>query len=188
MSSSQSISSVFLYDLEEILNGLMTKTPNKGFFRKAKLIESSAFYSMGLIKISLQSYIQRLLQYVELNNSHFILALKYFNRVIQKGNYKKSNISFHKLFFVCLVAADKYLEDDIFNNSYYAQVGGMKCADLFAMEMEFYEAIEFDLYVNDQEFEDFKKEIYSGISCLDSRLKSTIVKEPLVKQIATRCA
>lgn len=40
---------------------------------------------------------------------------------------------------------------------------GIKCGDLFDLEMEFYEAIEFDLYVDEHEFEEFKKEVFEFI-------------------------
>lgn len=167
---------------------MMSKTPKKRSLGKPKFIDSSCFYALGVIKISIQKYIERLLAYIELNNNHFILALKYFERIIKRCNYKQSSISLHKLFFVCLLASDKFLEDDVFNNSYYAQVGGMKCGDLFDLEMEFYEAIEFDLYVDEHEFEEFKKEVFSYIGFGESRVQPDILKESSLQKVGTKCA
>ena len=166
----------------------MSKTPKKRSLGKQRFIDSSSFYTAGMIKISIQKYIERLLAFIELSNNHFVLALKYFERIIKRCNYKQSSISLHKLFFVCLLAADKFLEDDVFNNSYYSQVAGMKCADLFDLEMEFYEAIEFDLYVDEHEFEAFKKEISSYIGFEESHVQPDILKESFLQKVGTKCA
>lgn len=157
------ISELFLFGLEDILVRFMTKRAIKRPFGKSSIVENCAFYSQGVTRISLQSYVERVLKFIELTDSHFILALKYFERVMQKRKYKTSRISLHKLFFACILASQKFLEDDIYDNSYYAQVAGMKPNDLFELEVEFYKAIDFDLCLDEQEFEAFKKEI-SGMT------------------------
>jgi len=51
-----------------------------------------------------------------------------------------------------LLAAIKYQEDDVHTNTYYARVGGVKGDDLFSLELEFLELIDFNLFVDDQFF------------------------------------
>ena len=54
--------------------------------------------------------------------------------------------------FLSLLTAIKYQEDDIHTNTYYARVGGVKGDDLFSLELEFLELIDFNLFVDDQLF------------------------------------
>lgn len=56
--------------------------------------------------------------------------------------------------FLALLTAIKYQEDDIHTNSYYARVGGVKADDLFSMELEFMELIDYKLFVEDKVFID----------------------------------
>jgi len=51
-----------------------------------------------------------------------------------------------------MLAAIKYQEDDIHTNTYYARVGGVKGDDLFNLELEFLELIEFNLFVDEGHF------------------------------------
>lgn len=54
--------------------------------------------------------------------------------------------------FLALLAAIKYQEDDIHTNTYYARVGGVKSDELFSLELEFLELIDFNLYIDEELF------------------------------------
>ena len=172
MSSQESISPVILSNLEEILSQLIDKSQRRHSSQRP--LKASNFYCIYPITISLKSYIERLLKFLELTNDHFLIALKYFERVLKKANFKRAKLSLHKLFFICLLAADKFLEDDVFENSYYSQVSGIKCSELMQMEVEFYETIEFELYVDDEEYEEFKREINRKESSNEKKRESPV--------------
>lgn len=65
--------------------------------------------------------------------------------------------------FLALLTAIKYQEDDIHTNSYYARVGGVKPDDLFNMELEFMELIDYKLFVEDKVFIDTVERIQSTL-------------------------
>lgn len=157
MSSTDNSFHLKQYNIENILLRLLQNT-YRTYTEKPR--SKSSFYRLCPTAISLSAYINRLSQFLTLSNEHFLVALKYFERIIRRNHYRKFKLSLHKLFFLCLMAADKYLEDDVYSNAYYAQVAGIKCGDLFEMEIEFYESIGFELYIDDQELEYFRKELY----------------------------
>ncbi len=180
MSSQEFISPIFLSNLEEILNQMMDKSQRRHSTQRP--LKTSNFYCVYPTTISLKSYIERLLKFLELTNDHFLLALKYFERILKKANLKRTKLSFHKLFFLCLMSAEKFLEDDVFENLYYSQVSGIKCSDLLQMEVEFYEIIEFELYVDEEEYEEFKKEINRKESINENKRESPVKLMDLRKE------
>lgn len=56
--------------------------------------------------------------------------------------------------FISLIMAFKYQEDDIYTNNYYARVGGIKVDELFNLEVEFLEMLDFNLYIDEITFTD----------------------------------
>lgn len=153
--TSTSVLQTFQNNLDEILIEMIRKSSTK----KRKALDQSNFYCVSSISISLNTYIKRLLFYMELTNEHFFLALKYAERIFSQKCFKNKKLSTHKLMFACLMAACKFLEDDAYSLCFYSRVSGIKCNDLFELELEFYEAINFDLYVSEEEYKILEMEI-----------------------------
>lgn len=51
------------------------------------------------------------------------------------------------------MAAIKFNEDKIFNNSHYSLVGGISPKELSTLEFRFLKLIDYDLYVHKSDFE-----------------------------------
>ena len=89
---------------------------------------------------------------------------------------------------MCLLAAEKYLEDDVYDNSYYSQVAGIKTNNLMELELEFYETIEFELYVNEQEFVDFQTEIHKKTDFIEKHLNNDSIEATKTLGEEVNCA
>lgn len=96
--------------------------------KKIKELKSDYFRSDIVPKISLMDFLCRLRNYLNCENSTFILSLIYIdkltsdkaNKIILNGN------NVHKLFLTSLLLAIKFNEDDFFNNEIYAKVAGVE--------------------------------------------------------------
>lgn len=161
--ASQFVSKIFQSDLEEILIQIIRNSPSH-----RKKIKSSHFYSVSNISIPLKTYVQRIIAYLSLTDEHFILSLKYFEKIMNNCNYDKKQISIHKMLFACLMAADKFLEDDPYSCSFYSKAAGIKPEELLKMEIEFYEAINFELYISEEEFSQIKEKLLGIENISDS--------------------
>jgi len=75
--------------------------------------------------ISMESYVQRLYEYMDCSDAVFITALVYLDRLeIANRNNRLTPENVHRLFATAVLLAVKYQDDEIFDNSYYAMVFG----------------------------------------------------------------
>jgi len=117
-----------------------------------EISDSLFYYKRGKPTISLNDYMKRIRHFTECSNEILVISLIYLERILEKHHFNKEKMNFHKLIFLALLAAIKYQEDDIHTNTYYARVGGVKGDDLFNLELEFLELIEFNLFVDEKLF------------------------------------
>ena len=94
MSVQTTNSLINLNNLEKILIEILERSSR--LKRNENPLKSSTFYTIRPISIPLNSYIERLRNFLEFQNNHVLLALKYYERVLKKGSYNYSKISLHK--------------------------------------------------------------------------------------------
>lgn len=56
------------------------------------------------------------------------------------------------MFFLCLMEAQKFYDDESFTNKDYAKVCGVSPNELLLLETEFMDLIEFNLFIQDNDF------------------------------------
>lgn len=96
----------------------------------------------------LESYVQRLVQYSRCSDAAFIAAMVFIRRVQQSHpSLKVTNYSVHRLFITAVVIATKYLDDEIYSNNYYAQVGGLELKEMNELELDMLHLLNFDCSV-----------------------------------------
>uniref|UniRef100_A0A7S0G5I9 Cyclin n=1 Tax=Rhodosorus marinus TaxID=101924 RepID=A0A7S0G5I9_9RHOD len=75
--------------------------------------------------MSMESYVQRLYEFMDCSDVVFITALVYLDRLeIANSNNRLTPQNVHRLFATAMLLAVKYQDDEIFDNSYYSRVFG----------------------------------------------------------------
>ena len=117
----------------------------------------SKFNGKNIPKISINDYIERIFDYCEIEQYNTISALIYIDRLNINSNIILSEYNIHRLIFICILASIKFNSDTVYDNKYYAQVAGLSTDELFELETEFYKNIHFDLYITEDEYENYLK-------------------------------
>lgn len=119
------------------------------------------FHAMKIPSVSLYNYLGGL-SYVNCSESCFIVAFVYIDRIIQKNPMITiSPLSIHRLMLASLLLAIKFNDDTYYNNAFYAKMGGISLEELNYLEIGILSHIRFDLYINQEVYNSYEKELRS---------------------------
>jgi len=100
----------------------------------------------------LPTYVKGLI-YTEASHEAFIIAVIFLIRFLEAKPITLTKYNAQLLYLTALVVAIKWTDDDYFNSSYYAKVGGLKNVQILNdLEMDFCFTIAFNLFVSDDRF------------------------------------
>ena len=102
-------------------------------------------------RISLQQYAIRISSKSSCSEACFVLATIYIERLLAK-RVVVNQYSVHRIFLVSTLLAIKYLEDDCFDNKWYATFGGVSLSELNSLEQDMLEFLEYRLVVTSEEY------------------------------------
>ena len=119
------------------------------------------FSSNTAPQISIFDYLKRIQTYGGMENSTLILSLIYIDRLCEK-NITLTKFNIHRILFAAILIAVKYNEDSFYENSYYAQIAGIKNKELKVIEYTFLEMINFNAYVDEDTFNLYKESLYNS--------------------------
>lgn len=106
-------------------NGMNTYLPDKHD-------KVSIFYSTFRQPFSLESYISRIVNFTNCSRSVFVNALVYLDRIKQSDpRLAISEMNVHRVLMTSVVLSVKFLEDELYQNSYFAKVGGIQTVTEF---------------------------------------------------------
>ena len=117
-------------------------------------------------EISLFDYLNRIIKYMNCEESTLILSLIYLDRLsLRNIFFSKYNI--HRLLFTSILLAIKNNEDKIYKNDYYSETAGLSLSEINLMEYNFAILLKFNFYVNDFTYNIYKKALEINIpSCV----------------------
>ena len=118
--------------------------------------KNTSFTSKYIPSITLIKYLERIMRYTEAEESTFLIALIYIDRIGKISNVILTPFNVHKLIFVSVLLAIKYNEDTIYNFNYYSLVSGISINELQQLEIDFLILLKFKLYINKNEFSNYK--------------------------------
>ena len=118
--------------------------------------KNMSFTSKYIPSITLIKYLERIMRYTEAEESTFLIALIYIDRIGKISNVILTPFNVHKLIFVSVLLAIKYNEDTIYNFNYYSLVSGISINELQQLEIDFLILLKFKLYINKNEFSNYK--------------------------------
>eukprot|EP00826_Nyctotherus_ovalis_P019899 TRINITY_DN1619_c0_g2_i11.p1 TRINITY_DN1619_c0_g2~~TRINITY_DN1619_c0_g2_i11.p1 ORF type:complete len:199 (-),score=19.45 TRINITY_DN1619_c0_g2_i11:193-789(-) len=107
-------------------------------------------------RMSIAQYIARIHTYAKCSESCLVIAFIYINQ-LTKGthNVGLTRLNIHRLLITSTVVAIKFSEDQYFDNSYYARVGGISCRELNKMERRFLLLVSYRLHVSREAFDKY---------------------------------
>ena len=116
--------------------------------------DDDIFNSKSIPNISTYDYMLRIVEYSNLEENTLILSLIYIDKIARIKKITKYNI--YKYLITSVLIALKYNEDEIYNNNYYSQIGGINYEELMQLELNFLVLIDFNVYINNETFEQYK--------------------------------
>jgi len=105
-----------------------------------------------LEKIDIENFIIRCIELLEIDNETLILSMIALDKLLKK-NFLLNENNIHKVIFICIMETHKYYNDNCYiSNSDYAKVCGISINELLKMELEFMNIIDFNMFINEDEF------------------------------------
>lgn len=129
----------------------------KNYKEIIKKQKNMVFSSNSIPNISINDYLIRIQTYSEIEKSTLILALILIDHTCKHAQLLLTYYNIHRLLFASILISIKYNEDTYFDNKFYSEIAGVKLKELKLLEYSFLELNNFDVFVNDKEYEQYKK-------------------------------
>jgi len=141
--------SMWVKVLSDVLNSLCWQTSK----RQVSKSHPSKFRALLAPKISIYEYVNRIVLCSKGSEECFVLAMIYIERWVQENQGLFVNAyNVHRLILTSVMIAEKYLDDESFDNIYYCRVGGLSLKEINELEREFLVMINFNLHVEHELF------------------------------------
>ena len=114
------------------------------------------FSSKSIPSISLYDYLKRIQKYTQLEKSTLIIALILIDHICEKAHLTITYYNIHRILFGAVLISIKFNEDTIYDNKYYAEIGGVKLNELKLIEYNFLLLSNFNVFVKSAEYEHYK--------------------------------
>ena len=122
------------------------------------------FLSKKNQSLSIKKYLLRLVKYTQVESSTLIAMLIYIDRLCEINDFTINSLNIYKIIFSSLVLAIKYNEEIIFDNKFFARIGGISLSEMNFLETVYLNLINFKLYVSDEIFETYIENINETIN------------------------
>lgn len=119
----------------------------------------NAYSSSILDKYDFEDLFRFCIKRLKIDDNLLVLIMMNIDKIIAKSHFIISNENINRLFYTCLMITKKYYEDNSFNNKAYSSLVGINCDDLLNMEIEFMKMIDFEFFIKDKEFHNYKQKI-----------------------------
>ncbi|RHY31245.1 hypothetical protein DYB32_003654 [Aphanomyces invadans] len=122
-------------------------------------LQRTKFEALRAPQISILDYLVRIHTYASCSPECFVLALVYIDRLHQMQGFVMTDLNVHRVIITSIVLAAKFFDDHYFNNAYYAKVGGVPCAEMNELEVEFLLLTNFTLHVSTDMYSRYYNEL-----------------------------
>ena len=120
--------------------------------------QSMMYFSANSIpNITIKDYLIRIQNYSGIEKSTLILSMILIDHMCKKSNIVLTIYNIHRILFSSVLISLKYNEDSYYDNTFYAQIAGIKPNELKLLEYKFLELNDFNVYVKDTEYEQYEK-------------------------------
>ena len=106
-------------------------------------------------KNDIENFIIRCIQLLDIEEEILILSMMALDKLL-KNNFLLCENNLHKVIFICIMETHKYYNDDFFiSNNDYSKVSGIPTDELLNMELEFMNIIDFNMYINEEDYDNY---------------------------------
>ncbi|KAL0001742.1 hypothetical protein SO802_015523 [Lithocarpus litseifolius] len=114
----------------------------------------NAFHGVRAPNISIPKYLERLYKYTDCSPSCFVVGYVYIDRLVHRHpDSLVISLNVHRLLVTSVMVASKMLDDEHYNNAFFARVGGVSNAELNRLELELLSLLDFGVAVSSRVFE-----------------------------------
>ena len=138
-----------------LLHILAENKKSKDYYKKINSNQDGHFTYKMKPGISLLDYLRRILKYVKIEYTTLIIAMIYIDRICKEKVFL-NEYNIHRIMLIAIYIAYMYNEDCIYDNKYLALVSGISKSEMILLEQEFLELIDFQLYVSEDLFKQYK--------------------------------
>lgn len=123
------------------------------------------FFSSIRLPFAVDSYVLRLVTYMDCSKAAFVCALIYLDRLVRiDPRFRITVYNVHRLILTATVIATKFLDDSVYKNTHYAYVGGIsQIAEMNRLEKEMLRLLEYRVSVDAAEFRYFERVLFSEL-------------------------
>lgn len=107
-------------------------------------------------------YFEMCVKALKLEENLVILVLMNLDKLLVK-NFILTQQNVKRVLFTCIVITHKFYEDDVYTNKDLSEIGGISEKELLLLENEFLEIIEYKLFISDESFIKYKREMEKKI-------------------------
>ena len=146
-----------LNNMSKILNQLISKNKNSLNYKKIiRNQRNSIFSAKDPPQISILDYLNRIKYYSQIENNTLICSLLYIDKLCTSNEIVLTELNIHRILFTAILLSLKYNEDLIYKMDYYSKIAGVSLKELKKLEFEFVSKINFELYINEKDFENYR--------------------------------
>ena len=138
-----------------LLTILSENKKSKDYYKKMSSNKDGHFTIQMKPSISLLGYLRRIIKYVKMEFSTLIISMIYIDRICKEKVFL-NEYNIHRIMLIAIYIAYMYNEDCIYDNKYLALVSGISKSEMILLEQEFLELIDFQLYVSEDLFKQYK--------------------------------
>lgn len=148
-----SLTQVLTYELEDMCAKAATTSPTSGspsltVNQQQQQQQFRCFNSSVRPPFELNHYIRQLVSCANCSASTFIVMLVYLERVQQRCEYLQlTELNVHRVVLAALLAAIKWVDDEVCRNEAYASIGGVSAHELNRLELMFNQAADWTFFV-----------------------------------------
>ena len=145
-------------NMTAILNQLISQNKNSLNYKKIiRNQKESVFSAKDPPQISILDYLNRIKYYSQIENNTLICSLIYIDKLCTLNEIVLTELNIHRILFTAILLSIKYNEDLIYKMDYYSKIAGVSLKELKKLESEFVSKINFELYINDNDFEKYRE-------------------------------
>ncbi|KAK9756746.1 hypothetical protein RND81_01G118200 [Saponaria officinalis] len=151
---------------------------NEKMLKKSRKKEKvTIFHGTKAPTLNIREYMSRVFKYSKCSASCLVVAYIYMDLFIQQTSCYVTSLDVHRIFVTCLLLGVKFLEDECFNNSYFAKIGGVSCAEMNKLELKLLSTLNYRLHVTLETFDQYcvhLEEEGATCPCPSSRLRWSV--------------
>ena len=144
--------------ISEILTTILEENKKLDNYKDILKSQNEMIFSSNSIpNISIKDYLIRIQTYSCIEKSTLVLALILIDHLNKKSELILTYYNIHRILFGAILISIKLNEDSYYDNKFYSQIAGVSMKELKMIEYTFIELNNFNVFVDNNEYEQYIK-------------------------------